>query len=147
MDLRNLLPHKANTKVLVNGTVYDIDKDGIAKDVKDEDAKKMLQSAHWDLAKGVKPKAAKSTEATKPLTPAPKDKKERGDGIQLLDSSGDVVNVDPPIPEKEGDEWADPDERYSWDWLKACAEAYGVKYKGKSKSKMVEKIQAEMYDE
>lgn len=44
MDLLNLLEHKKNTRILLNGTVYTIGPDGVLKDVKDEDAKLLLQN-------------------------------------------------------------------------------------------------------
>jgi hypothetical protein len=52
--------------------------------------------------------------------------------------------ADPPIPTGDG-EWADPDIRFSFNWLQLCAKAYKIKYKGKDKSVLVEKIKAAMY--
>jgi hypothetical protein len=74
MKVRNILPHKANTKVLVNGTVYDIDGDGHAE-VSDEDGKKLLGSKAWE-----DPSAPKSS----------KDRSKAGKSV-LLDASGDPV--------------------------------------------------------
>lgn len=51
---------------------------------------------------------------------------------------------DPPIPGK-GEEWADPEVKFSLDWLQACAKAYKIKSKSKDKSVLVEKIKAAMY--
>lgn len=44
VKLINLLEHKKNTRILVNGTVYMIGPDGIVEVGKDEDAKKLLQN-------------------------------------------------------------------------------------------------------
>jgi hypothetical protein len=44
VKLINLLEHKKNTRILVNGTVYTIGPDGIVELGKDEDAKKLLQN-------------------------------------------------------------------------------------------------------
>lgn len=44
MDLLNLLEHKKNAQLLLNGTIYKIGPDGVLKDVKDEDAKLLLQN-------------------------------------------------------------------------------------------------------
>lgn len=43
-DLLNLLEHKKNTRILVNGTIYAIGPDCILKDVSEEDAKLLLQN-------------------------------------------------------------------------------------------------------
>jgi hypothetical protein len=50
-DLKNLHTHMKGGRVCVNGTVYDIGMDSIARDVKPEDAKKMLKSKAWKPAK------------------------------------------------------------------------------------------------
>lgn len=55
-----------------------------------------------------------------------------------------VEKKDPPIP-KDGEEWADPSPEHSMEWLQACAKAYRIRYKGKDKSVLVEKIKAAMY--
>jgi hypothetical protein len=53
--------------------------------------------------------------------------------------------ADPPIPGPD-DEWADPEATFSLSWLQACAKAYKIKYKGKDKTALIEKIKAAMYE-
>jgi len=49
-DLLNLISHKRNTKILVNGATYGIDENGVCRDVKDADAEKLLQNQRaWRL--------------------------------------------------------------------------------------------------
>lgn len=175
MQLQNLLPHKRNTTVCVNGHVYRIaqdlivrDEDGNAVDVPQEDASKLLGNAEAWRAVGA--------------TPAPKLAREEAKaGFQVVLSDGTVVAPerhtedatkpamevsavvaaqdafeakkkgelpapkDPPIPEAGG-EWADPLPSYSMEWLQACAKAYKVKYKGKDKTALVQKIKDAMYE-
>ena len=51
-DLQNLQMHMRGKAVLVNGTLYAIgQKDGIARKVKPKDAKKLLLSKNWCVAK------------------------------------------------------------------------------------------------
>lgn len=87
-DLLNVLEHKKNSKVLVNGTIYDIGPEGVAKDVADEDAMKLLQNDRvW------KPHDPKRASALRAQARA------EGSGkMQLLDVSGDPVKVDVDKP-------------------------------------------------
>lgn len=143
MKVQSLLAHKANTKVMVNGTIYDIDAQGCIDGLPKEDAEKLLSSKHW----------AKFGER-RPVKSGKKSGK-----VVLLNSGGQPVEgqkalepekneepKDPPIP-GEGEDWADPKEEYSQKWLMACAEAYGVKAKPNwKKATIVRKIAAAMYD-
>lgn len=87
-DLLNLLEHKKNTKVLVNGTVYDIGPDGVARNVAEPDAAKLLQNLRvWKI---YDPKKAKALKA--------KAKKEARGKMQLLGSDGPIG-----LPDKPGD--------------------------------------------
>jgi len=93
MLLRNLLPTKKNTRVLVNGTAYFIGEDlGIVdeetkkpRDVPQEDAARLLKNERaWREWDGKAPeKAAPAPKATKPK------------GMQLLDAGGNAI----PKPE------------------------------------------------
>jgi hypothetical protein len=139
MDLETMVATKANTKVMVNGNLYEIDGDCIIKGVSEEDAAKLLQNPNW------KPRGeAKKTGKT--------DRAKAKGSVKLVDSEGKKVEgqkqtvEDPPIPE-EGEEWADPSPDFSLEWLRACAEAYEVAYKGKDKKKLAEKIRAAMYED
>jgi len=87
-----LLPHKKNTRVMVNGTMYFIGSDlgivdeqtGKPADVAKEDAAKLLQNERawreWD---------GKAPKADKPAKPA------RAKGMQLVDGAGNTI----PKPE------------------------------------------------
>ena len=73
-------------------------------------------------------KAASPVEVAKPVSEAKK-----------------VEPKDPPIPAK-GEDWADPREEYSLEWLTACAKAYKLKGKlGKDKASLVAKLLKAMY--
>lgn len=51
MDLKNLHSHMKGKSALVMGTHYPIGKDGIARGVKPEDAKRLLMGEGWKLVK------------------------------------------------------------------------------------------------
>lgn len=85
-DLLNLLEHKKNTRVSVNGTMYEIGPDGVVKGVKDEDAAKLLQNERvW---KKYDPKRASALRAQ--AKAAHKGK------MKLLDVNGNPVGDLPP---------------------------------------------------
>lgn len=175
MQLQNLLPHKKNTTVCVNGHVYAIAQDliirdpaGNAVDVPQEDAAKLLANAEAWRAVGATPAVKATREEAKAGL-----KLVLADGTQVApegraeDATKPAMEVsavvaaqdafeakkkgelpepkDPPIP-KAGEEWADPLPSYSLEWLQACAKAYKVKYKGKDKAALVEKIKDAMYE-
>lgn len=55
------------------------------------------------------------------------------------------MDMDPEIPGEDG-EWSDPSTEYSMDWLRACAEAYEVKFPANiGAEKLVAKIKTAMY--
>jgi len=86
MDLLNLLDHKKNTRVLVNGTIYVIGPDGVAKDIKDDDAAKLLQNDRvW---KKYDPKKAAALRAAA--------KKAAKGRMQLIGANGPIAKEDKP---------------------------------------------------
>lgn len=86
-DLVNLLRHMAGKSVLVNGTVYQIDPEGVVTDVADTDAAKLLQNKAW---MEYDPEAeAKREERRKVLRE--QYKQEKG-GIQLLTREGELID-------------------------------------------------------
>lgn len=153
MKLVNKLPHKANTRFLLDGVVYEIDGAGCIEVEDEGHAGKLLQNENWRRAHAAR-------------TPVEREKVK----VELIDKSGKRIAkdaqslesnvpekesateeepvVDPPIPEGENMEWADPDVQYSQEWLIACAKAYDVPKVSKrwSKEKLVEKIFDHMYE-
>lgn len=70
MDLLSLLPHMRGQTIRVNGTEYAIDERGLAKDVSEADAAKLLQNRQgWKQQVERKPLA--QTEELPPAPPAP----------------------------------------------------------------------------
>ena len=154
MFLKALLLHKKNTGVLVNGHTYHVASDlvirypnGQAVDVPEADAQKLLKNtAAW---------AVYDPTAVQPVAVLKSKERPR---ISLISESGEVIPplptvseastvtvADPPIPATLAEEWADPDVSYSLEWLQACAQAYNIKYRGKDKAALVEKIKTAMY--
>jgi len=160
MDLVTQVKTKANTQVLVKGTIYKINEVGIIRDVSEKDAAVLLENINWrvvgQVGQGKVPKKQYSAPA---IT-----------GVKLVDSGGNVIPgqvsdekeegaleppilgegeeealSDPPIPGK-GEDWADPDPLFSMDWLKACANAYNIAYRADiGPATLVKKIKKEMY--
>ncbi len=111
MDLRNNLPHMVGKFVLVNGTRYKIDEEGVAKKIKDKDAVKLLlNKAVWgpvrSPAKGGKGKGAPSKDA---------DSKDAD-----TTSDGDTITAD------GAKEWPEPTVEMDHEYLREMAAAYDV---------------------
>jgi hypothetical protein len=145
MDLLNLLEHKKNTKILVNGTVYTIGPDGVLKDVKDEDAKALLQIEKvWkvydpkraaELKAQAKAAAKGKIQLVGPTGPIPRDDKpgdpmdpnfavyKRPDPVSTIQKSEDPKTV-PAKDETEATPEAAPEEdEVSGEQLQGEAEA------------------------
>lgn len=88
MDLLNVLDHKKNTRVAVDGTVYEIGPDGVAKGVTEAHAAKLLQNVKVWKKHDPKRAAAVREQAKKEL---------RG-SMRLLDKNGNPVNPPPDTP-------------------------------------------------
>ena len=167
MDLINILPHKRNTTVTVNGHNYPIDGDGLCKSVQKEDAAKLLQNIEaWREFTG--------------KLPGGRQERPAGARIGLLDAGGrpvpptDVTDpmqdvsatlaaqdqfeakkrgeANPPPSEAakwvepEDGDWPDPIDKMPIDFLRKMADAYAVKHiKRTDKSELIKKIMAEMY--
>ena len=120
MDLRNKLTHMHGMSVNVNGTRYAILPDGVARDIKDDDAKKLLQNEAWSIYTQRQPVAGQTIPA-----PAPEPKK---------------------APVEDESEWPDPDESMDIDYLREMADAYEVKYTIRSaKATLIKHIMMAMY--
>lgn len=158
MDLENLLPHKRNTSVLVNGTKYDIGGDGVVRNVSEKDAEKMLQNEEvWKPfdskrreAQDARRKAtAEKTRMALVTTSGKKITKEEPKATKPKEGEGGEgePGSDPPVP-AEGEEWPDPTEEMSVEYLKLMADAYEVTYaKNIGKATLIERIKAAMYEE
>jgi len=177
MKLQNLLSHKKNTAVLVNGTIYKIahdhiirDEQGNVLDVCEKDAKKLLANKLvWRELEDAETKEVKKdkigmqkivSRETKQVTNDEKTKPEIEVSQVMAAQEGELEskptvnepittpvktqNGDPPIPKGE-EEWADPSDKYSMNWLQKCAKAYGIVYTGKNKLMLVQKIKKAMY--
>jgi hypothetical protein len=143
MDLINVLVHKRNTTVTVNGHTYPIDGDGVVRGVQQPDATKLLQNTEaWRQFNGKAPKGPAA---------APQGK------IALLGQDGLPIAVPPPPPPPpavspdqyvvpEDGDWPDPTEEMPMEYLREMAAAYQVKYNGlTAKKTLIKKIMIEMY--
>lgn len=149
MKLRNTAPGKANTKVCVNGTIYDLDGEACTEVKKQADIDKMLSIPTWEDA------------AYRPALVAEK----RKTGITLLNSRRQPIEgqkgvpesgkepatvklVDPPVPDEDTDEeWPDPSEEHSLEYLKKMADAYEIKYgRNIGKSTLIKRINVAMFE-
>ena len=125
MDLRNKLTHMHGMSVNVNGTRYAILPDGVARDIKDDDAKKLLQNEAWSIYTQRQPVAGQTVKKLSIPAPAPEPKK---------------------APVEDESEWPDPDESMDIDYLREMADAYEVKYTIRSaKATLIKHIMAAMY--
>jgi len=158
MQLQNRIPHKKNSQVMVNGNIYKIANDLVIRDdagnpvdVPKADAERLLANRDAWQVMGV-PKAPREVlKGTMKLItstgaiiepPKPVDVEKPAVVTATVETK---PQEDPPIPAK-GEDWADPDAMYSMKWLLACAKAYKIKYNGKDKAVLVEKIKAAMYE-
>ncbi len=169
-DLENVYDHKRNTQVLVNGHIYKVDENGVAKGVKKKDAAKLLQGRGWRLWNGVTLKERAQARRVKRMgvgllrgdgtavdtAAIPDDdestenaENEEDPGNPGADEGGDSdedTSDDPPKP-AEGEEWPDPTEEMSMDYLKAMADAYEVKYASNiGPGTLIERLKESMYD-
>lgn len=120
MDLKSSLKSKRGTAIKVNGTVYEIDGDGIAHDVSKEDAEKLLTNPNWSVADGhvEKPKS-------KPKPELEPEIEEDDSGDEGFDEDDDML----------------PDESWTVKELKDKADVLGLTYRANvSKSKLIDLI-------
>lgn len=86
-DLINLYRHMKGKAVFVNGTLYQIDEDGIARDVSEGDANKLLQNKAWMI---YDPEAAAKREER--IQALREEFKGQRGGIQLFTKKGELVD-------------------------------------------------------
>lgn len=165
MDLQNMLKHMQNQSVLVNGTRYQIDGDGIVRNVKPEDARKLLKNkAAWRIyteggaqpqrSPQKAPEPAKKAEMPKVAEKAPVAPEKQPDADSTLpDQEASAMTAaqdqfearkagEAKSPEEEageepetGEEWPDPDMKMSKSYLQEMADAYEVGYDDKTTKK------------
>jgi len=158
MDLRNKLTHMHGMSVNVNGTRYAILPDGVARDIKDDDAKKLLQNDAWSIYTQRQPVAGqtipapapeppkKSEEPVPPAKPevAPEPKKAFVGAPEALEEA--LEDPEEEDAEEDESEWPDPDEEMDIKYLREMADAYEVKYTIRSaKATLIKHIMAAMY--
>ena len=164
-DLRIRLRTRFNSFMLVNGTTYQIDKDGICKDINAEDTEKLLLNGEWTEDTEV-PNA--SNRATRPrmasmlLTAdgdavegqvSPADQVEAKQAEKEADAAKEAPKDAPKdAPAKEvvpedGEHWPDPAPEMQIDYLRKMADAYGVAYTPRLGAvKLCERIKKAMYE-
>lgn len=157
MDLQNILERKRYTKVLVNGTVYEIDARGVVRDVKKEDAEKLLKNSKvWRIYNEKQPvKRAQSEKAPEKPEPPPEDPEVSQEPEEAPaeapeapeEASEDSNEEDGEEPEEaSGDEYPDPDMRMNKAKLQEIADAYEVEYSSSTtKLELVDLINEAMY--
>lgn len=158
MLLHNSAPGKANTQCLVNGTVYKLDGDACVEVEKQEDIDKLLSIPAWiDAAERSKLVAKAREKPIRLITSSgslvkgqhgdPDYDKAQEPELAKSEATGKLYEKDPPVPEGD-EEWPDPHDSMSLDYLKKMADAYGVKYNPQLKNKkvLVERILESMYE-
>lgn len=140
MDLQNILEHKRNTKVFVNGRLYQIDGMGIVRDVRPEDSKKLLLNRNvWRLWDAPPAKPA-------PIMPAPKAEVPKPSITPILATSMAPIEQGPVEEDGEEEDWPDPDMSMSKGKLREIADAYEIPYEPRTKKvELVKLIEKAMY--
>lgn len=148
MDLINSLPHKRNTSVRVNSNTYQIDANGLCRDVADADAAKLLQNDAWRLAGTAPAPKAKKEGGRMKLIGAdapPSEPEETAQALSPGAAEPEVVEAKYGVP-GPGEDWPDPTEDMPEEYLRQMADAYEVPHKGNvSKATLVKRIQKAMY--
>jgi hypothetical protein len=153
MDLQNMLHHMKGQSVSVLGHRIQIDETGLAKDVPQEAAARLLKNA--DAWRQYQPPRARrgaappkpGPAAKPPAPPAPAPEPEPEPELESApapepEPEDVVVEVIPG----EGEDWPDPQESMSAEYLRKMADAYEVKYrKSTGKAKLVKAIHKAMY--
>jgi len=141
MDLRNKLTHMHGMSVNVNGTRYAILPDGVARDIKDDDAKKLLQNDAWSIYTQRQPVVGQTIPAPVPEPPKKSEEPEKA----FVEAPEALEDPEEEDSEEESD-WPDPDEEMDIDYLREMADAYEIKYTIRSaKATLIKHIMAAMY--
>ena len=145
-DLQNTLAHAANTTVTVNGTKYEIDGSGVARDVDPDDAKRLLKGTAWRVPRT--PVAGKSGKSGKPAKKDPEPvKAEKPPAVLVPDPVPETEEPEAPEEPEPESEWPDPTESMTPVYLREMADAYEVKYTSRTtKKSLVKLIKKAMYE-
>jgi hypothetical protein len=148
MDLKNRHEHMRGKTVLVNGNRYQVEQDGVARNVDQADAKKLLQGEAWRIHTARK---AVSKPDTKPSIPVPAAKPEPAPAPEAptppVEPEPEAQEA-PEAVEDDGASWPDPDESMDLEFLQQMADAYEVEYTARTAKKtLVKRIMAAMYPE
>jgi len=145
MKLQNLLPHMAGKAVLVNGTKYQLNAEGVVNVPNETDAAKLLASKSWRAfedsveAPTVPQKASEPQPQPAPPPEPPKAPVE----AETASDPGSDAGGEGKDPEEE---WPDPDESMKKGYLQEMADAYEVEYTPKTtKKELVDAIMDKMY--
>lgn len=171
MDLRSKYGHMRSGKVLVNGTCYHVDADGLVHGVTDLDAAKLLSVAGWEAQDGraapvVVPEARKVPDLRPTMirTAAPAPKSELPGGDPWPTDDGDDEDGPAAVPEKPGprlepqpvaelrpaeaEKIPEPSMALSKAQLQGLADRYGVAYEAATtKRQLVDLLVAAMFEE
>lgn len=137
MDLKNNFQHNAGSMIQVDGTEYAIGADGIARNISQAHAAKLLQNkTAWALVAPVRTPLAEGKLSDNAPKVEPKKEEIKA-----------VVAEPAKVESSKEDEWPDPKESMELDYLRQMATAYDVPYAAKtSKKDLVKKIKAAMYE-
>ena len=138
MDLKSKLGHMANSSVSVNGTVYEVGSDLVARNVSEADAIKLLKNPEaWQ------PHAERSPVGAAPPPKEPEkesdlDPEKEKEGTGLLEDKGDEAKPEP---------WPEPSEDMKIEYLREMAEAHDVDFDEGTKPKtLVKRLKKAMYE-
>jgi len=129
MRFRSTIPHKAGSGLLINGSQYQIDADGVIEVQNPEHSAKLQQDSTWlplAVPKNNEPKLAS------PRNPVVEEAEE----------------IEAPADEEPEPEWPEPHEGMELAYLRSMSDAYKVKYGPRSlKATLVRNIKKAMYEE
>jgi len=126
LDMQNCLDHMRGGSVNVDGTVYRIGEDGVARGVAEKDAAVLAQNkSAWRILK-----TSVNVVERKPA---------RSAKVQEVEISPMPMEIDP-------EEWPDPTEEMDLEYLQRMADAYQVSYVARTtKARLIRDIMQAMY--
>lgn len=148
MNLRNCLPHMRGESVKVGDTVYQIDENGVARDVAMEHAKRLLKNgAAWQVHTERLP-VAEPPDAKPPEAEPPEETTEASEAAETTaEHRGGTDGTGLLEEASAGTEWPDPSEDLGIEYLRQMAEAHDVKYSDRtSAKKLVKQLQKVMFE-